>query len=147
MIHRVRTRGMVSDQLVVAYRLFEQGRVDAARSRLLGAWSAGMDALSSEQDVRVALKLLRRLGFSTDEPDEWAAFPDPLTIHRAGGPGLAWTADRDVAESLARRYELSSIRTRTIAKADVLAYIAGRGESEVIVEPGKVSRGKARFMG
>jgi hypothetical protein len=135
MIHRVRTRGMVSDQLVSVYRLIEQGQPDEARSRLLGAWSAGMDGLSGEQDARVALKLLRRLGFSTDAADEWAALPDPLTIHRAGGSGLSWTADRDVAVSLARRYGLAPISTRTIAKASALAYIASGGESEVIVEP------------
>jgi hypothetical protein len=133
-IRRVRTRGTVSDQLVTVYRLLDQGRADDARKLLLGAWSAGMDALASEQDARVALKLLHRLGFSTDAADEWAALPDPLTVYRAGGPGLAWTADREVAEELAHRYELAPISSRTIAKSDALAYIAGRGESEVILD-------------
>src|SRR5262249_23946672 len=117
----VRTRGTISDLLVKVYRLYEQGRLDDARRLPLRAWSFGMDGLSSEQDARVALMLLRRLGFCTDVTAQWAALPDPLTIYRAGGPGLAWTADREVAASLADRYELGPIRTRTISKADALA--------------------------
>jgi hypothetical protein len=132
----VRTRSTLSDLLVDVYRLYSEGRDDDAGQRLLRAWSFGMDGLASEQDARVALKLLHRLGFCTDAAEEWAALPDPLTVYRAGGPGLAWTADREVAVELADRYELASISSRTIAKADALAYIAGRGESEVILDRG-----------
>ncbi len=131
----MRTRGTLSDTLVKVYRLHEQGRNAAARKLLLAAWTSSMDAFSGEQDARVALKLLRRLGFSTDNPDDWDALPDPLTVYRAGRPGLAWTTEREVAEYLAEDHELGPITTRTIAKAEALAYITQRGESEVILMP------------
>lgn len=132
----VRTRGTVSEMLVDAYRLHRDGRDDDARSRLLRAWTFGMDALSSEQDARFALMLFRRLRFATDDADAWDARPDPLTIYRAGQqPGLSWTADREVAVSLAVDLGDAPIRSWTIAKVDALAFITGYGEAEVIVDP------------
>jgi len=71
-----------------------------------------MDALSNEQDGRIALKLFGRFGFSTDAPDEWAAYADPLlTVHRAGGAGVSWTAERWKAEELSTRFELGPVRS------------------------------------
>ena len=104
------TRSSASDRLVDAYRLYEQGSLDDARELLLWCWMGGMDALSTRQDGRVAVRLLRRLGFTTDAAEEWAALPDPLSVYRAGDSGIAWTADRVVAEGLARRFSLALSR-------------------------------------
>jgi hypothetical protein len=142
MIRDMRTRSTVSDLLVRAYKLRAAGDEGKARRVVLGAWMMGMDTFSSPQDARVAVKLLRRLGFATDAADEWAVLPDPLPVYRAGGPGLAWTADREVAESLVEQFSLEPVRSRSVAKADVLAYIAGYGEAEVIINPDSLESGR-----
>lgn len=76
--------------------------------------------------------MLERLGFSTDAPDEWAALPDPLTLYRAGDPGgSAWSTDRAVVERWADGTD--EIVSKTVPKSAALAYIAGRGEAEVLL--------------
>ena len=51
-----------------------------------------------------------------------------------GDPGVSWTAERWKAEELAAVHGLGQVRSRTVAKADVLAYLGGYGEFEVILE-------------
>jgi hypothetical protein len=127
--------GTASEILVEIWHLYATGAIEQARQRLIGCWMFYMDGLSTSQDGRVALKLFSRLGFTTDAADVWASLPDPLIVYRAGTDGVAWTVDRDVASYLAREHALGSVRSRTVAKAGVLAYINGRGEAEVILEP------------
>lgn len=125
-----------SDLLVKVWRLLASGRADDARARLMAVWSWGMDGLANRQDSRVALRLFERLRFSTDDADEWATLPDPVTVYRVGREGSSWTIDREYAEHV--RSQMGSgarIRTATVEKADVLAYITGYGESEVLFRP------------
>src|SRR5918992_531850 len=60
-------------------------------------------------------------------------------VYRAGMlEGFAWTTNREVAEALARRLSMDNlgervpVRSGTIAKQDVLAYVTGYGEDEII---------------
>lgn len=68
-----------------------------------------------------------------------------ITVFRGGWPvvepGIAWTTDPKIATKFASgaglrvRTEGGQVLRGTVARRDVLAYITGRGESEVIVDP------------
>jgi len=70
---------------------------------------------------------------------------DVLTVYRGqfrDAPlGIAWSLDRRVAEAFARSGGLRGaiqggvVLTRSARRRDVLAYLTGRDESEVIVDP------------
>lgn len=133
----------LEDFLVEVWRLYTAERLAEARALLLRVWSWGMDSAASEQDVRVASRLLRRLAPCIDDEDGWRALPDPLVVYRAHGgyreSGFSWTLRRDIAESLAKRYDLPEVREGQIAKRDVLAYITWYGEQEILAAPGSVT--------
>lgn len=88
---------------VDVWRLTATGRDEEARAKLLRVWSGYLDEVACLQEGKVAVRLFHRLGFATDAPDEWAALPDPVTVYRAGGEGVAWTTDPEIASSLAAR--------------------------------------------
>jgi hypothetical protein len=138
MAKATRIRGGASDGLVAVWKLLAAGRETEARAKLLGTWSFAVDALAGEQAAYVALRLLKRLAPSTDDPKGWARLPDEITVFRAGMPeGFCWTLRRDTAESLARRLaadvgETVPIHTGVVDKRDVLAYITGYGEDEIV---------------
>lgn len=81
-----------------------------------------------------------------DERAALAALPDMVTIYRGVAhedamAGLSWTTDRAKALWFARRYKFKGddydpylVRAK-VAKANILAYFLGRGESEVVVLP------------
>jgi hypothetical protein len=134
-----RTRGTLSNALVDVWRLSASGRPDEARAKLLRTWSVAADVLAGEQAVYVALRLLERLAPSTDDRAAWERLPDEIAVYRAGMlEGFAWTTNREVAEALARRLSMDNlgervpVRSGTIAKQDVLAYVTGYGEDEII---------------
>jgi hypothetical protein len=125
------------------WRLHAQGRRDEAREKLLLVWEHYMDGMQSAQAGHVALQLLERLALVTDEPQAWAQLPDPVTVYRAGAlDGFAWTTERETADYLARQYGLAPVTEGTVAKRDVLAYITGRGEAELVICPENVKRAK-----
>jgi hypothetical protein len=127
------TNQSAANLLVIAWRLLAAGRREEAGQVLMSVWRSSMDGLSTLQEGRVALALFRRLGFTTDNPEEWEALTDPLTVYRAGEEAVSWSSEREVVEALSRMHDLGPIRSRVIAKADALAYITERGEAEVIV--------------
>lgn len=74
----------------------------------------------------------------------FTALPDPVSIYRgqlAGRhAGIAWTTDREWAERFARRSALffggePTLLTGRVKKADIIAVLTERKESEVIVLP------------
>ena len=66
-----------------------------------------------------------------------------MTVYPAGElDGLAWTTGRETADLLAWQHDLTPVSEGTVARADVLAYIAGRGENEIIVRPENVKRAR-----
>ncbi len=129
----------LEDFLVECWRFQSVGRDDDARRLLLGVWSWAMDEAADEEHVRVALRLLDRLGFTTDDPAAWSSVPDEIVIYRAESraDGFCWTLDREVAEMHASRYGLAVVRGTT-RKADVLAYITHYGEEEIVVRRNRV---------
>jgi hypothetical protein len=136
-VTRIRSSG--TDLLVGAWRLLASGARNEAREKLLLAWQHYMDGLQPDQAGRVAYRLFERLGFLTDDPEAWTQLPDPVTVYRAGAPtGLAWTTERETAEFLARQHDLTPVTQGTVAKQDVLAYITGRGEAEIVARPRRV---------
>ena len=95
---------------------------------------------------------------TTDERAAFDAMPDVLTVYRGAGhpdytDGFAWTLDRDravfFASYAARAFARSTsgrgfvggdpvLSTGEIRRDAVLAYLAEREESEVLVLPGAV---------
>jgi hypothetical protein len=120
--------------------LLAQGLPQQAREQLLLVWQHYMDGLQPDQAGRVAVRLLERLAPSTDDPEAWTQLPETITVYRAGDEGFSWTTDRAVADYLARTEGLWPVSEATVAKADVLAYITGRGEAEILIRPENVHR-------
>ena len=131
----------LEDFLVECWRFHSVGRDDDARALLCGVWSWAMDGGSDAADIRVALRMLDRLGLTTDDPGAWAALPDQLTVYRAETgsrqDGFCWTLKRDVANMHASRHGLA-ITSGTVHKSHVLAYITLHGEDEIVVRRGNV---------
>jgi hypothetical protein len=68
--------------------------------------------------------------------------PKTLTIYRGAQTGLnehglSWTLDRERAEWFANRFEKADpiVLEREIPKADIFAYLTGRGEEEIVLRP------------
>jgi hypothetical protein len=126
----------VEDYVVEVWRLQSAGRDADARELLARVWAWGMDTAASEPALRVALRLFRRLGFVTDDVEAWERLPERLEVARAesaqGSDGFCWTLDPEIAEMHAARHGLR-ISRGLVPKSDVLAYITGRGEEEIVV--------------
>jgi hypothetical protein len=86
------------------------------------------------------------------EHEEFAAMPDPIPVYRGHvarkgrkhTSGLSWTTDRDKAVWFAKRFKhlglgKPMLTTGLARKQDVLAYFTGREESEIVIDPAKVS--------
>ena len=70
-----------------------------------------------------------------DEQAAFDALPDPIPAYRGGVVGdWSWTTDIKIAEFFAKRLGAGrEVRHAMIPKADVFAYLLGRGESELLV--------------
>ena len=88
----------------------------------------------------------RELLMTDDEHAALAAMPDTLTVYRGclvevNEDGLSYTLDRARAEWFAKRFmrggddEEQIVVRAKIRKANVIAYLTGRGEDEVIAHP------------
>lgn len=87
----------------------------------------------------------RHLAMDDDERAALAQMADMIDIYRGFGHdvavrGQSWTVDRDKAIWFANRYQTHGGRTPMLAsakvrKTDVIAYFAGRNESEIVVNP------------
>jgi hypothetical protein len=139
-------RGTASDLLVEVWKLYAGGQADEARATLLETWSFAVDALAGEQTALVALRLLERLAPSTDDPEGWERLPNQITVYRAGmHEGFCWTTGLDTVEQIARGLaddveEPVRVWTGEVDKREVLAYITGNGEDEIIVRWENVKR-------
>jgi hypothetical protein len=81
------------------------------------------------------------------DDEELAAFqalPETVTVYRGTShrkviSGMSWTTDKTKAEWFATRFttphQSKNIAKGIIAKKDILAYLIGRGESEVVAFP------------
>ena len=117
--------------------------------------SAGMAWMMSEslwRDRYLLASLLEndrpgRLGMmDSDERESFEQLPNPVTVFRGYLPrrnlrGWSWTLDREKAEWFGRRF--SSIFGGRVAEgrvpsSDVIAYLNGRKEREIVVNPKRV---------
>lgn len=81
-----------------------------------------------------------------DEQAALAAMGDPITVWRGhsqyNAEGWSWTVDRERAEWFARRLlhgdKAPLISKGRVRRRDVLAYLTGRGEAEIVVDPADV---------
>lgn len=124
------------DWIVEVWRLQAASRDADARDLLGRVWSWAMGS-GGERAAPVALRLLDRLGFVTDDEDAWANLPDDLVIFRAEsdpepGRGLCWTIEIDISVMHAERHGLP-ITAGRIRKGDALAFLTRNGEAEVVV--------------
>ncbi len=89
-------------------------------------------------------KALRPLLMTTGERRTLAAMPDTLTVYRGcqqfNRKGWSWTLSKDKAQWFSTRCYVGTpqLLTGTVRKSDVLAYLAGRGEEEILVAPEKI---------
>ena len=84
------------------------------------------------------------------------SFDDELTVYRGYNGkgtryGLSWTIDKNIAEFFAKRFVNSEsnakIAVGKVKKADVIAYLTGRNESEILVNPDKVTEITIKDLG
>lgn len=82
------------------------------------------------------------VGLDEDEQDRLAKMADKITVYRGSvdfnQEGYSWTTDRDKAKWFAGRSFGSTARVLlrgTVNKSDILAFLAGRGESEIVINP------------
>jgi hypothetical protein len=113
---------------------------------LLGSiWS---DSENIWQNFKVWLKLLAddRPGkehfMDAEEREALAKLPDVLVVHRGyvkgkNKNGLSYTLSKEKAEWFAKRFSNGNpaVCTRRVKKTDVLAYLTGRGEDEIVLKP------------
>lgn len=82
------------------------------------------------------------LGLDDDEQEALAALPDPIEIYRGcrshNTEGWSWTLDYDKAKWFANRSAGKGqplVLHAIVPRAKVLAFLTGRGESEIVVQP------------
>jgi len=85
----------------------------------------------------------RELAMTENDRDELAAYPDTFTVYRGAlfdenEQGMSWTSDYDKAKWFSTRFagegDVPVVVERVINKSEVLAYLSGRGESEVVLD-------------
>ena len=83
-----------------------------------------------------------------DERAALAALPEVVTIYQGHtdvrDDGWSWTTDRDKAIWFGKRFAMMEgaepmVSTATVFRADITAYLLGRGEYEVLVDPDLVA--------
>lgn len=84
---------------------------------------------------------------SDEEQATLAGMPDVFIVHQGHtderDDGWSWTTDLHIAVWFARRFaalegSTPMVSTGTVSKSDVLAYFAGRSESEIVVDRANV---------
>lgn len=83
-----------------------------------------------------------RSGLKAKDRKKLAALPKRVTVYRGGTRanqrGWSWTTDREMAKFFANRAVGSTeriISKLVVDKRDVLAYLGGRNESEIVLDP------------
>ena len=99
------------------------------------------------------MKESKQLVMDAEERELFNALPSEIAIYRGVSAededdlwgavcGYSWTIDRRTAEWFAKRFAYGAKRPfvlkATIPKADVYAYLIGRKESEIVVDPERV---------
>jgi hypothetical protein len=96
------------------------------------------DALTAKE------RLSSRSSMMTEDEREFLnELPDEVTVYRGAGKenrkGYSWTVDKETAEWFATRLRnVGEVLTGRVKKSDIIAYISGRDEHEIIAVPGDV---------
>jgi hypothetical protein len=80
-----------------------------------------------------------------NERKAFEELPDEITIYRGhqtkNKNGLSWTLNEEKAHWFAKRFKASGkVERKTIRKTDVIAYLLGRNEQEIIYIPDELIR-------
>lgn len=129
-------------RLHVAAEWYDSGIVDLPwlQSEMAHLWT---DVEFPEQHQELPLRLFRECGFVTDDPSWPRTWSAPVELWRGvdgvcelSMRGVSWTTDRRVAEFFATRYAPGNLyRTWHAGPGQALAWLVGRGESELVVDP------------
>lgn len=85
------------------------------------------------QDLLVDKRSNKIAMMTADERNVLLFLPKNIPVWRGGDwIGRSWTLDRHVAEFFSRRHR-GNLMHGTVKKTDVLAYLDGRGEKEILV--------------
>lgn len=114
--------------------------VDSPGELIRQVW---IDSENIHQNYEAWGDLIRDYGVTMSDDDKKAfdKLPEEFTIYRgctpAGDTGYSWTVDENQAVWFAERFEHEEARviSSRIKKSNVRAFLAGRGESEVLVLP------------
>lgn len=85
----------------------------------------------------------RSLMMTAEEREFLNELPDEITIYRGAGKenhkGYSWTVDKETAKWFATRLRnVGELLTGRIQKSNIIAYISGRNEDEIIAIPSDV---------
>lgn len=130
-------------EVVEGYDLTPEQRGEVVRTAWLdteNAWQAYEEWAEVFADEETRPHLM-----DDDERASLAAMDDPLTVYRGcvqdqNEEGFSWTLDVERARWFARRLGTARggagcVIVGKVAKADVVAFLTGRGEEEVVVDP------------
>lgn len=116
-------------------RFWRRGKISRKQLRriLPGIWT---DAEMPTTILDDPSYLWREVGFATDDPGRWERLGDPIVAYR-GGPhgGISWTIDAERALWFGMRFVRHPLWRTTVRRTDVLGFLTGRGESELILDP------------
>lgn len=128
-------------RMAVLERLWNRKRIsiDELRDILIDTWT---DTECPQRNQEIPVMLFHAAGFLSDDPERWEDLSDEITLYRgvdgeleltADGP--SWTLNLKTARFFAYRYGAEGTVYRyTAKKSEALAFIAGRGEEEILLD-------------
>lgn len=128
-------------------------------ARLYTAYDTVAWAQSRFRDLFAAHRPARESAMDQAEQALFADLPEDVRVFRGyagqSSGGLSWTLSKRIAKFFAYRAQERSagahlqptIMTGTVSKADILCFLASRGEHEVVVDPRKVRGRRRRILG
>ena len=101
-------------------------------------------AYDLRRELFASKRLHREALMTVEEQTAFAAMPSTLTVYRGGSTanGLSWTLSKDKARWFAERFDRDGkhqVFKGTVSKDKVYAYLKGRKEEEIVVNPKFVS--------
>lgn len=115
--------------------------------------SVWTDSENIHQNYEEWREVLSEVGISmeADDLEKFQAMPEELTIYRGctpeGEEGYSWSLARDKAEWFATRFSRDEpqLMEAKVNKGQVIAYLSGRGEEEIVVLPEHVKRASIKI--
>ncbi len=145
--YRVYAFARIADQLDDATYWERLGRLWTDSENIFEAEALWLRLLSDP-----ARQANRWLLMTDEERAHLDELPARITVYRGythpgRGNGMSWSLSRDVARRFAFRFTVDTrgrIARREVAKDEVIAYFAGRGEQEIVLAPRRRRRSPAQ---